>query len=453
MATMADTKSQGTEEVVLKKIQHLSLDPGFAYLIFEDDESKGILHFSIGISTNPSSHLSKLQKGNPRKLCIAPQCLIPVKSMKAAQREAKGVFEKTECERREESEWFKVELYQKDETVEKFIAATNGDGEGYVSLIEEGDVTNPNAPFYITVGHSVNPSAHLSTLQKGNPRRLTIASSSMKVTNMKFTAQAVKVALLSKYNHEYRGKYEWLKVTANERDDVISQFNIVVKDPHNAIKDCGDEQGILFLMEEVDADPSTSPIFYFDHSVNPSNVISGATVICEVEVKSIRIALEAAKEAFCKCQFDEKEGRQRYKFPPQEEKTYVIKMFKAAVAPHSISNPIVKAKFGNGVGGFVYLVKENNISDPNGPLHYMVGHSANPDAEIETLQKGNPRRLSFEFKIEVKDMKAADADAKLALNEYSCGLGGGGAWFTAAHNNERETLKQTFLRAVNQHRY
>ena len=80
-----------------------------------------------------------------------------------------------------------------------------------------------------------------------------------------------------------------------------------------------------------------------------------------------------------------------------------------------LSNDMENLSISN--SGYVYLVVEENIIDPNGPLNCKVGLSKRPHVCVGKLQTGNPRKLTLLLKYEVNDMRAAKNSAKQALKE------------------------------------
>ena len=89
----------------------------------------------------------------------------------------------------------------------------------------------------------------------------------------------------------------------------------------------------------------------------------------------------------------------------------------------------------------VYLILEGN-NDPDGPLFYKVGKTDNSKKRLSDLQTGNPRKLQYEEKVEVKDMTAAENSAKEALKEYKCTFGGGTEWFKVGLDKRGDLIKK-----------
>ncbi|XP_078060747.1 uncharacterized protein LOC144486571 [Mustelus asterias] len=79
-----------------------------------------------------------------------------------------------------------------------------------------------------------------------------------------------------------------------------------------------------------------------------------------------------------------------------------------------------------------HLIHEANTT------YYKVGHSKNPTERCRGLQTGNPRQLTREHEVRVRD-KEAEGRVLEALQEYKADLGGGTKWFrldTKARVNE-----------------
>lgn len=95
----------------------------------------------------------------------------------------------------------------------------------------------------------------------------------------------------------------------------------------------------------------------------------------------------------------------------------------------------------------MYLIVEDNINAPKGPLNYKVGKSKDPVDRLRDLQTGNPRKLQFIYEIPVDNMTAKEGAAKQALKGYKCALGGGTEWFTADSTQKADLMKK-FTEAV-----
>ncbi|XP_078060752.1 uncharacterized protein LOC144486570 [Mustelus asterias] len=98
--------------------------------------------------------------------------------------------------------------------------------------------------------------------------------------------------------------------------------------------------------------------------------------------------------------------------------------------PDSLDSPHTISSSSQGI--HIYLIHEANTT------YYKVGHSKNPMRRCRELQTGNPRQLTREHEVWVRD-KEAEGRIFEALQEYKADLGGGTKWFrldTEARVNE-----------------
>ena len=101
-----------------------------------------------------------------------------------------------------------------------------------------------------------------------------------------------------------------------------------------------------------------------------------------------------------------------------------------------------------GSDGFVYLMRCRSDS---GVVYFKIGHSADPDKRLRTLQTGNPFRIKLYNIIAVEQMSDAETTAHQAVAHLMDRTEGGGTeWFTRKRqiNTTREEIWETILKGL-----